>query len=284
MPPAEILTAASKANATGGTFADTLTANTSDSLTIPTYGAGKARIVALWSVDSDSSAEFEMFSTRTEGFHDTVNGYRFACPGTALGGAATNAAFTTFREDLEIPVFPADTITIKATSTAADDLAVCFETVYDDLPGVGAAQFTDWSTIQSLYDGSLGSLWGPTASGTPGAWGASRAITADDNRFQGLKWYALLGAVPRTQVTAVGFTSNLWGGQRIGMPLGSLDLNTSNWFVQRSKQHNMPLIPFFNQADAANILGFCLDGEASTTPAIDLNIVRLTGKPPVAGG
>lgn len=284
MPPAAILTAASKSNTSGGTFADSLTANTSDSLTIPTYQTGRGRIVALWCIDSDSVAEFEMYSTRTEGFHDTVNGYRFACPAAALGGAATNAAFTTFRDDLEIPVFPADTITIKVTSTAGDDVAVVFETVYDDLPGVGAAQFTDWSTVQSLYDGSVGIRWSPTASGTAGAWGASRAITADDNRFQGLKWYALLGAVPQTQITAAGFISNLWGGQRIGLPLGSLDLNTSNWFVQRSKQHNMPLIPFFNQADAANILGYAMDAEASTTPAIDLNIVRLTGKPPVAGG
>lgn len=279
MPPAEILTAASKANLAGGAFADTLTVNTGDLLTIPTFLSGKGRIVALWSNDSDSVMEGEIYSTRTEGFHDTVNGYRFACPAASLGSTGTVGAYTTFKEDLEIPVFPGDTITIKVTGTSGDDAAVCFETVYDDLPGVGAAQFTDWSTIQSLYDGSLGCLWGPTASGTAGAWGASRAITADDNRFQGLKWYALLGAVPLTAVTASGFVSNLWGGQRIGMPAGGLDLNTSNWFVQRSKQHNMPLIPFFNQADAANILGYCLDTEASTTPKFDLNIVRLTGKP-----
>lgn len=45
----------------------------------------------------------------------------------------------------------------------------------------------------------------------------------------------------------------------------------------------MPLIPFFNQADAANILGYAMDTEASTTPAIDLNLVRLTGKPAIGG-
>jgi len=279
LPPAAILTAASKAGATGGTFADTLTVNAGDSLTIPTYNPGKARIVAIWGGDSDSVAEFEMYSTRTEGFHDTVGGFRWASPLGLAGTAAVSGAFTAIADNVEIPVYPADTITIKATSTASDDLAVCFETLYDDLPGVGQAQFTDWSTVQSLYDGSVGIEWGPTCSGTAGAWGASRAITADDNRFQGLRWYALLGLTVRTPVTACGFISNLWGGQRVGLPAGAPNLNNSTWFVERSQKHNLPLIPFFNQADAANILGYAMDLEASTTPATVLNIVRLTGKP-----
>lgn len=279
MPPAAILTGLSKASATGGTFADTLTANTGDSLTVPTFLSGAGRIVSIWAIDSTHSAEFEIYSTRTEGFHDTVNGVRFAVPGVALGGAGTNAAFTIFKNNLEIPVYPGDTWTMKASSTASDNLAAVIETVYDDLPGVGAAQFMTWSQVQSLYDGSMGFLWGPTASATVGAWGASRAITADDNRFQGLKWYALLGGVPRTQVTAVSFVSNLWGGQRIGFPAGSLDLNLTTWFVERSQTHNLPLIPFFNQADAANILGYCMDAAASTTPAFDLHVVRLSGQP-----
>lgn len=288
MPAAVILTGASKANTSGGTFADSLSANAApDSLTIPSTGdASKpaGHIVALWAIDSDSVAEFEMFSTRVDGFHDTQNGYKWACPAAALGGAATNAAFTVFKDGLKIPVYSADTITIKVTSTAADDVAVCFETLYPDLPGVGAAQLTTWDEVERLYDGSVGIRWSPTASGTPGAWGASRAITADDNRFQGQKWYALLGASVQTQVTALSFISNLWGGQRIGLPAGSLDLGSAGWFRERSVNLGLPLIPFFNQADAANILGFALDGEASTTPAVDLNLVRLSDKPQIMAG
>lgn len=278
MPPAAILTGASKANTTGGTFADSLTANSSDSLTIPTFLSGAGRIVAAWMGDSDSSAEFEVYSTRTEGFHDTVNGLRLAFP-YFTGTATTSSAITAFKDELEIPVYPGDTLTIKVTSTAADDVAFVYETVYDDLPGVGAAQFMTWSQVQSLYDGTMGLLWGPTASATAGAWGASRAITADDNRFQGLKWYALLGGVPRTPVVAASFVSNVWGGQRIGFPSGGLDLNTSDWFVQRSQRHGLPLIPFFNQADAANVLGYVMDTEASTTPAYDLIVCRLKSQP-----
>src|ERR1035437_9379299 len=129
MPPAAILTAASKAAASGGTFADTLVVNAGDSLTIPTYNPGKARIVAIWGGDSDAVAEFEMYSTRTEGFHDTVGGFRWASPLGLAGTAAVTGAFTAIADNIEIPVFPADTITIKATCTASDDVAVCYETL-----------------------------------------------------------------------------------------------------------------------------------------------------------
>jgi hypothetical protein len=279
MPPAAILTAASKSNTTGGTFADTLTANAGDTLSIPTYNPGAARIVSIWGGTKTAVAEFEMYSTRTEGFHDTVGGFRWSVPLGLAGTGSVSGAFTAIADNVEIPVFPADTITIKATTTASDNAAVVYETVYDDLPGVGAAQFTDWTTIQSLYDGSVGIEWGPTCSGTAGAWGASRALTADDNRFQGLRWYALLGVTVRTPIAAIGFISNLWGGQRVGLPAGAANLNNSTWFVDRSQKHNMPLIPYFNQADAANILGYAMDVVASTTPLTVLNIVRLTGKP-----
>lgn len=276
MPPAAILTAASKANLSGGAFADSLSANSSDSLTVPTFG-GRGRIIAMWAGNSDSVMEGEIFSTRTEGFHDTVNGFRWQCPAITPGGAANVAAHTVFKDNLEIPVYPADTWTIKVTGTASDDAAAVIFTLYDDLPGVGNAQFATWDQVQANYDGSAGMKWGPTASGTPGAWGSSRAITADDNRYQGLKYYALLGATVQTQVTALSFISNTWGGQRIGIPVGALDTDNSTWFVQLSQKHNLPLIPWFNQADAANVLGFCMDLEASTTPVCDLNLVRLKG-------
>ena len=276
MPAAAILTAASKANLSGGAFADTLTVNSGDSLTVPTFG-GQGRIVALWGSDSDSVAEFEIYSTRTEGFHDTVNGFRWQCPAITPGGAGLVAAHTAFKDNLEIPVYPADTWTIKVSGTSGDDAAVAVLTLYDDLPGVGNAQFATWDQVQANYDGSVGMKWGPTAGGTIGAWGASRAITADDNRFQGLKYYALLGATVQTQVTALSFISNTWGGQRIGIPIGALDTDNSTWFVQLSQKHNRPLIPWFNQADAANVLGYCMDTEVSTTPVCDLNLVRLKG-------
>src|SRR5438309_11853079 len=102
MPHAIILTSASKANTTGGTFADTLVANTGDSLSVASYDTGGARVIEAWAIDSDSAGEGEWIYTRPEATHDQQNGYRFEVPGVALGGAATNAAFNVLPGALEI--------------------------------------------------------------------------------------------------------------------------------------------------------------------------------------
>ena len=59
MPHALVLTTAAKANTTGGTFADTLSANSGDSLAVSNFVNGGARIVKGWGIDSDSVAERE---------------------------------------------------------------------------------------------------------------------------------------------------------------------------------------------------------------------------------
>jgi hypothetical protein len=152
-------------------------------------------------------------------------------------------------------------------------------TLYTDLPGVGAAQFTDMATVNSLRKSNFGFQQLPVASGTAGAWGAARALTADDNRFSAGTYYALLGCTVRTQVTSISLISTLWGGQRIGLPVGALDLNSSEWFADLSMNLNMPLIPYFGQADAANINVYVQDAATSTSPHVSWNVVELTGQP-----
>jgi hypothetical protein len=279
MPPVAVLTTASKANLTGGTFADSLTANSGDSLSVANYTSGGARIVAAWAIDSDSVMEGEMYYTRPESTHDTQNGFRFEVPAAALGGAATNAAFNIMGSGVEIPQFVNDLLTIKVSGSASDDAVVSFLSLYDDLPGAGPAQFTSWDRVKALRKSNVGINLLAVASATPGAYGAARAITTDDNRFHANTYYALLGWTVQTQVTTISFIGPPWGGQRIGGPAGALYLNTSTYFKDLSEQHGLPLIPFFNQADAANISCYVADGEASTSPKIDLNLVELTGMP-----
>src|SRR5574338_649534 len=66
MPSAIILNTASKASTTGGTFADTLTANSGDSLSIANYTSGNAEIFKMWGLDSANVAELALTDTRTE--------------------------------------------------------------------------------------------------------------------------------------------------------------------------------------------------------------------------
>lgn len=279
MPPVAVVTTASKASLTGGTFADSLAANTGDSLSVNSFTNGGAKIVALWAIDSAHVAEGEIYYTRPESTHDTQNGVRFEIPAASLGGAGTQGTFPIFQRGVEIPVYVNDTATLKVSATASDAVVASWMTLYDDLPGAGPAQFTSWERVQALRKSNVGIQVTAVGSATAGAYGAARAITADDNRYHANTYYALLGITVQTPVHAVTFVGPPWGGQRIGMPGGVTLANPSMWFVDLSLWHNMPLIPYFNQADAANILCSVADSAASTSPKIDLNLVELTQAP-----
>jgi hypothetical protein len=277
MPYALICTTASKAGTTGGSFADSLSANANDNLTFPTFN-GEARLTHMWGIDSDSVMELEVLLTRYESIRDQQHGVRINNPAVALGGAATNAAFTMMKPPVTTPIFSSDTMTLTVTTTAGDDVVVSYLAEYDDLPGVRAT-FTDWQTVQSLRDSSIGIYQAPVASGTAGAYGTARALNADDSRLGANKYYALLGCTVQTQVTSVTLTSSVWGGQRIGLPVGALDLDTTYWFLQQSMERNKPLIPVFNGNDASQILVQVADGEASTSPKVDWYMYELRSNP-----
>jgi hypothetical protein len=277
MPYAQILTTASKANLTGGSFADNLSANTGDSLAFPQFN-GRARVTHAWAIDSDSVAEGEILLTRYESVHDQQHGLRFEVPSLTPGGAATVAAHSVIKPPFQVEVFSGDTMTVSVTGTAADDFVFSYLTEFDDLPGVRAT-FADWTTVQNLKQTVIGLNNIPVASGTPGAYGASRALSADDSRLSADKYYAILGCTVQTQVTTIALQSVAWGGQRIGLPVGALDLDTNYWFVKESLERQKPCIPVINANDAANVLVQVADGEASTSPKVDWNMYELSRNP-----
>jgi hypothetical protein len=279
MPRAVVLTTQSKANLTGGTFADTLSANTNDSTSVVNYDSGEAWIREMWGIDSDSVMEGELIYTRPESTHDQSHGFRFMIPAIALGGAATNASFNILPGRDGIKVFKSDTGTINVSGTAADDVLVSYTIEYDDMPGVQAV-FASWDQVQSMRVSDLGLRCDAVASATPGAYGASRSFTADDSgRLHANTWYALLGASVQTQVTTISLLGADWGGQRIGFPAGALDLNSNQWFLDQTVKWGRPFIPCFNSNNAAGINVVVADGEASTSPKIDFRLVELSGKP-----
>lgn len=278
MPRALVLTTASKAGTAGGTFADNLAANSGDSLAVANYGNGGARILEAWGIDSDSVAEVQFLFSRPESTHDQSHGLRVQIPAITPGGAGLVAAHNLLPGYVYVDVFKSDTPTIQVTSTAGDDVLVSYNTLYDDLPGA-AAQLTDWNTILGMKKSTLGIFVNPQASATPGAYGASRAINADDDRLHANTNYAILGYSVRTQVTTVSIKGPAWGGQRIGCPSGALDLRSDTWFLDQSIKYGVPLIPWFNSNDKGNVLLEVADGEASTTPSIDVMLIELTGQP-----
>src|SRR5690348_12541348 len=90
MPQAIILNTASKASTTGGTFADTLTANTRDTLGIPLTADNENYIFKMWGDDSAHVMELALTDNRTDSIHDPTFGVRQNFASLAPGSAGTN--------------------------------------------------------------------------------------------------------------------------------------------------------------------------------------------------
>ncbi len=278
MPHAIILNTASKAALTGGTFADTLVANSGDSLVVANFDTGQCRVLEAWGIDSDSVAEIKFVWTRPQSSHDQQHGIRFEIPAVTPGGAAAIAAHNFLPGYGTVQLYKSDALVISVSGTAADDVLVSWITEYDDLPGASAV-FASWDQVQSMRVSTVGINHLPVASATPGAYGASRAFNADDDRLHANTWYAILGCSVQTQVTTIGLIGPDWGGQRIGLPVGALDLRSTTWFVDQTIKWGKPLIPCFNSNNKGNVLAVVADGEASTSPKVDWLLYELSGKP-----
>lgn len=280
MPHAVILNTASKANLTGGTFADTLTANNGDSLTVPNFVSGGARILKMWGIDSDSVCEIAVTDSRVDSIHDPQFGMRFNNAALIAGGAGAVGSHAMIQPPLVVPVYSGDTLTMTVTGTSADDVLVSWLTEYDDLPGT-QGQFANWASVQQAAFTRIGVRCAPVASGTPGAYGTARAINADDTRWTGGKYYAVLGWTVQTVCTTISIKGTMWGNNRFGLPSGALDIDTANGFVQLSNLLQKPLIPVFNGYDAGNVFLEAADGEASTSPKVDIIAIECNVNPAV---
>jgi hypothetical protein len=153
---------------------------------------------------------------------------------------------------------------------------VSYTIEYDNFPGADA-QFATWEQVQAARRSTFGNRVSAVASGTKGALGTSRALTADDNRFHAGSWYALLGLTVQTQVTTVYLSGPELGGQRIGVPAGAGNLDQSAYFVDQSKKWQKPMIPVFQGLNAPNWNVFVIDSSASTSPQIDFLYYELNG-------
>lgn len=288
MGRAYVLTSASKASTTGGTFADSLSANTGDSLAVANYGGdpsqSQAQITEMWAIDSTSAMEVSMVYTRPQSTHDQSRGFRFEVPALFPGGAGNVAGHNILSGYGTIDLYKSDTPTINVTTTAADNVLMSWITYYADLPGVQGV-FATWDQIQSLQVSVVGINSQAVSSATRGAYGASRAFNADDDRLHANTWYALLGWTSRTPITTISLTGPDWGGQRIGGPAGVYNLDNAFWFVDQDIKWRQfghlstGLIPCFNSNNKAAINVQIADAAAQSTPQIDFTLYELASQP-----
>jgi len=274
MPYAQVLTTASVASTTGGTFADTLVANTGDSLAVANFATGGARILEAWGIDSAHVAEVEVIYTRPESTHDQQHGWRSSIQAAAFNATGHVAAVNLLAGKMTLNVFKSDTPQILATTTASDCIVLSYLTEYDDLPGAAAA-FVRPETVLAHHKSRVGIRVSAVASGTAGAYGAQRAFNADDDRLHANTWYAIEGLNVQLPVTTVSLLGPDFGGQRIGVPAGSINIESSSWFVDQSNKWGKGLVPVFNSNNKANTLVQVADSATSTSPQIDFQLVEL---------
>src|SRR5215472_836185 len=280
MPYAQVLTSASKASSTGGTFADALAANTGDSLSVANFDSGGARVLEAWACDDTSAAEFSFVWTRPEASHDQSRGIRVSIPGVQGPGAGKTAAFNVLPGAATVKLFKSDTLTVNVSSTAADNLLCSFVTEYDDLPGASAV-FTNPDQAAALRKSTVGIRVSASGSATRGAYGASRAFNADDDRLHANTWYAVLGCSVQVIVSTVSFIGPDWGGQRIGLPAGYLQAASTTWFLDQSIKWGKSLIPCFNSNNKGAVLVQVADTASSPSLQVDFMLYELTGMPGV---
>jgi hypothetical protein len=278
MPYAQVLTTASKANLTGGAFADALSAASPDSLAVANFNTGGARVLEAWAIDNANVLEISWVYTRPEATHDQQRGVRRMIPGTTYGAVAARGALPMMAGLETIDLYKSDTATINVSGTAADNVVMSYVTEYDDLPGASAI-FINPGQLQGLQKSALGIRVDAVASGTAGSYGTARAFNADDDRLHANTWYAILGWTTQIAVTTVSLIGPDWGGQRIGGPGGVMMQMSDTWFLDQSIKWGKPLIPCFNSNNKGNVLVQVVDDAASTSPKIDFSLYELTAQP-----
>lgn len=274
MPYAQVLSTASVASSTGGTFADALAANQGDSLAVANFAGGGARVLEAWAIDSLHAAELEVIYSRPEATHDQQRGWRSSIQSAAFNVVGHVGQVSLLSGKMTLNLFKSDTPQLLVTSTASDCVVYSWLTEYDDLPGAAAA-FVHPQTVIDHHKSRVGIRVSAAASGTAGAYGAQRAFNADDDRLHANTWYAIEGLNTQLPVTTISLIGPDFGGQRIGLPAGSIQIESSSWFLDQSYKWGKGLVPVFNSNNKGNTLVQVCDSVASTSPQIDFQLVEL---------
>lgn len=262
---------ASKANITGGAF-ESLSAAGGDSLSLFSFPSGsRAFLLTAWGIDSDSAAEFDIRSPR---LHDNVRGIRVGTTPLAPGAVTANGAQLLLPRYCKQPLYSSDTLIEEVNGTAADDAILSQLIYYENLSGIDANLAT-WQEIAGRIVNIVGIKVAPTASATPGTFGATTALNASDDRLQADLFYALLGYTSTVPFTTLRVKGPDTGNLGVGGP-GMIDGNiTADWFITLSQRYQLPLIPIIAANNRGTTSIDIVDGEANTAPVVDLILAEL---------
>jgi hypothetical protein len=256
--------------AAGGTL-EPLTPGNGDTFTIRDYIKGsQAYLLEAWAVDDASPCLFSIASPRMS---DAQQGLLMSLPdGSAIGPAEEPQVI--FPGPVQVPVYNADQLRVRANGTTGDNVALNFLIYYADLEGTDA-KYTSWLNIVNSIEKVFGILVQPTA-GTLD-YGTPVALDSVDDRLEADKRYALLGCTTDTPLSQIGITGPDTGRYRVPMP-GKVDpANGGDWFVQLSAKYGLPLIPVIKANNAGSTLIDTVSVSSGATANITLYLAQLAG-------
>jgi hypothetical protein len=254
--------------AAGGTF-ESLTPGTGDSFVIRDYVKGSsAYLLEAWAVDDTDVCQFSIASPR---MNDSQLGLLLSLPsGAAIG--PTEEPQIIFPGPVQVPVYNADQLRVRANGTNGDNVAIDFLIYYEDLDGSNV-KMVSWLNIVGQIEKVFGILVQPTAGALD--YGTPVALDSVDDRLEADKKFALLGCTTDVPLAAIGVTGPDTGRYRITMP-GKVDpTTTGDWFVQLAAKYGLPLIPVIKANNAGSTLIDCVQVAAGDQANITLILAQL---------
>lgn len=206
----------------------------------------------------------QAWRVRSALLHDNVRGIQFTPGATAPSKLLPSWAFQ--------PLQAQDSLTFELSTAAATGKAVaCLALYYSQLPGAQARLYSpgdilgDIANIKPLYV-AIGS-----GANTAGTW-YDLVITTTENILHANTDYAVLGIEFDQAVAAIGVKGIDTANLRCCVPGGSNNPYGADYFVRKSYEAQLPLIPVINSANAGgtfvSIMSSAATGAAGTAQLI----------------
>lgn len=171
-------------------------------------------------------------------------------------------------EDMAQSLYPQDALTVEALGGTTETDTVAIQSYYDDLGGANQALKMP-GDISGQFQYIITIVVNTTASGTIGNYGTT-GITNLYNELLANQWYAVLGYITDTELTAVGITGADVSSLNIAGPGIKDPFKTRRYFADLSLRYGKPCIPCFNAANQGNTSVITADDAASTTAHVTL--------------
>lgn len=203
----------------------------------------RARLLAAWA-DNQTAGQLRIRSPR---MHDNVQGMRLH--------SVASSVYNLLPQGPSEKLFPQDVITAELTgsATSGDIESAAMLVYYDDLPGV-EARLIDYPTLMARAKHIL-TIENTLVLGTAGGYSGEEALNAEIDLLKANVDYAILGYLVSAECVAVRWRGADFGNLGVGGPGNELAPDiTSEFFINLSVQHGLPLIPVFNASNKGSIL------------------------------